>query len=154
MAYNPNLYSPNYYNSPVPYQQVVSPMQMQPTPPMMDNSILWVNGEKDALAFALAPNKAVALWDATAPVIYLKQSDASGRPTMRTYDLIERTSEVQETAKEYATKDELTAVASTVKSFGDALGGIKCEIEKMSGDLYGIAGKKKAKKQEQEEDDS
>ena len=154
MAYNPNFYNPAYFNQQgYPYQMQPMPQPTQQMQPQMDNAILWVNGEKDAAAFALAPNRAVALWDSTAPVIYLKQADASGRPSMKTFELVERNGgEAREPAREYATKEELLSVASTVKTFSESLTGIKSEIEKMSGDLYGIAGKKKAKKADSDEE--
>ena len=64
----------------------------------------------------LAPNTAIALWDSTNPCIYLKQSDASGRPTIKTFDLVERTGE-KHNAPEilYATKDELRALEDDVE---------------------------------------
>ena len=33
---------------------------------------------------------AVALWDKSAPSVYLKKSDMTGRPSMVIYDLVER----------------------------------------------------------------
>lgn len=56
----------------------------------------------------------VALWDSTAPVIYLKQADASGKPTTKIYDLVERIASnapaspaqpSQAPAVEYATRE-------------------------------------------------
>ena len=58
----------------------------------------------------------MTLWDSNAPVIYLKQADASGKPSMKIYDLVERNSRpvqtMQTQAVEYATKDELAALAA------------------------------------------
>lgn len=53
--------------------------------------MVWVSGEQEAMGYLVAPNSAVALWDSNSPTIYLKQADASGKPTMKTYDLVERT---------------------------------------------------------------
>ena len=68
------------------------------------------------MTYPIAPNNAVTLWDSNAPVIYLKQADASGKPSMKIYDLVERNSRpVQATVAppvEYATKDELAALAA------------------------------------------
>ena len=55
-------------------------------------SMVWVSGESEAMAYLVAPNSAVALWDSNAPTIYLKQADASGKPSIKVYDLVERTS--------------------------------------------------------------
>ena len=54
-------------------------------------SMVWVSGEAEAMAYLVAPNSAVALWDSNAPTIYLKQADASGKPSIKVYDLVERT---------------------------------------------------------------
>ena len=63
----------------------------QPAQPTIQ-SMIWVNGLNDAKNYLIAPNSAVALWDSTAPCIYLKQADASGKPSMKIYDLVERNS--------------------------------------------------------------
>lgn len=104
MAYTPYYpgYQPMYYQPPMPDQlaqlrgqQQFQPMQGQQMPPVQPQqngqSMIWVNGEQEAFGYLVAPNSAVALWDSTAPVIYLKQADASGKPSMKTYDLVERT---------------------------------------------------------------
>jgi len=75
-----------YYN---PYQSNYFPTSI-PTP-QPAASIIWVSGDKEAAAYPVAPNNAVTLWDSDAPVIYLKQADASGKPVMKTFDLVERT---------------------------------------------------------------
>lgn len=102
MAYQYYPYQPNFFQGAAPDQlsqlrQPYQPMQApQPMPqmnqqPAPSQSIVWVSGEAEAAAYLVAPNSAAALWDMNAPVIYFKQADASGRPTMKTYDLVERT---------------------------------------------------------------
>ena len=163
MAYNNYypMYQPYYYPQ---YQQSYQPQiqpqiqqpQMQqaaqtPTPaPSNPSSIIWVRNAQEAAMFPLAPNNAVALWDSGSPVIYLKQSDASGKPSMKTFDLVEREETLVEASEakpdktvSYATKDELGAVVGVVKDFDKVIGSLKSEIDSMKGDLYGIAGKKK-----------
>lgn len=61
--------------------------QMQRT---QQGGVQWVNSETEARNFLIAPNSAVALWDSSAPRVYLKQADASGKPTLTAYDLVER----------------------------------------------------------------
>lgn len=89
-------------------------MQQVPQPP--SPSIVWVQNEMEAVNYLVAPNSAVTLWDSNAPVVYLKQADASGKPSMKIYDLVERNSRpvqtMQTQAVEYATKDELAALAA------------------------------------------
>jgi len=89
---------------------------MQQVPQQQAPSIVWVQSEAEAMTYPIAPNNAVTLWDSNAPVIYLKQADASGKPSMKIYDLVERNSRpvqtMQTQAVEYATKDELAALAA------------------------------------------
>lgn len=168
-GYNTNGYYPQYsYGN---YQQF-QPTPQMPQQPMMQNaqpvqpqmaspsSIIWVKNQQEAAMYPIAPNNAVALWDSASPSIYLKQADASGKPSMKIYDLVERTETPSEAANEkdakvpaYATKEELGAVVGAIKGIDGIIAGIKGDIEKMSGDLYGIAGKKKAKKVDKDEED-
>ena len=122
---------PNYpYYGYQPYQPYQPPMtdqlmqlrqnqyqpNMQQVPQQQAPSIVWVQSEAEAMTYPIAPNNAVTLWDSNAPVIYLKQADASGKPSMKIYDLVERNSRpvqtMQTQAVEYATKDELAALAA------------------------------------------
>lgn len=68
------------------------------------------------MGYLVAPNSAVALWDSNSPTIYLKQADASGKPSIKIYDLVERTSgprtPQQAAGAEFATKAELQALAA------------------------------------------
>ena len=78
--------------------------------------IVWVQNEMEAANYLVAPNSAVTLWDSNSPVVYLKQADASGKPSMKIYDLVERTQRPVQTSSappvEYATKEELAALAA------------------------------------------
>ena len=65
----------------------------------------------EAANYPVAPNNAVTLWDSNSPVVYLKQADASGKPSMKTYDLVERTQRpVQAPVVEYAPLSRLEAL--------------------------------------------
>lgn len=153
--YNP--YQPNY--SQPSYQQVQQQPVAQPQPQIQpSNSILWVSGEKEAAMFPIAPNSAVTLWSQSEPVVYMKQADASGKPTMKTYDLVERTeapqsnSTVPDKKPNFATKDELTAVVGAVRGVNDTVSAIRAEIDSIKGDIYGLAGKKRTVKAKEEDD--
>ena len=105
--------------------------------------------------FPVAPNNAVTLWSQNEPVVYLKQADATGKPTLKTYDLVERVqapTSVSDNRVSYATKDELTAVVGVVKGFDEMIGALKSDIDSMKTDIYGIAGKKKSVKKPKAED--
>lgn len=102
MAYPYYGYQPQYYQPPMadqlmqlrqnqyqPNMQQGFQQTQQPAQPTIQ-SMIWVNGLNDAKNYLIAPNSAVALWDSTSPCIYLKQADASGKPSMKIYDLVER----------------------------------------------------------------
>ena len=123
----------------------------------VSSGIIWVSGEKDASMYPVAPNNAVTLWSQSEPVVYLKQADATGKPTMKTYDLVERKEAEKEPEEkvDYVTKEELGKITGVIKSLNDLLSGIKSDVDAMKSDMYGIAGKKKTvKKSEAGEDDS
>ena len=120
---------PNYpYYGYQPYQPYQPPMadqlmqlrqnQYQPNiqqvPQQQSPSIVWVQNEMEAANYLVAPNSAVTLWDSNSPVVYLKQADASGKPSMKIYDLVERTQRPaqapQAPAVEYAPLSRLEAL--------------------------------------------
>ena len=123
----PYVYQQPIYNpTPMPPMQDM-PMrpQYQPTPQMQysqqaqqNQSIIWVPNEKAANDFIVAPNNAVTLWDMNAPVVYVKKADASGKPDMKTYDLVERvaTPAAPQNAQqmEYVTRKDLADLAARV----------------------------------------
>lgn len=135
MPYPYYPYQPNYFQPSMPdqlaqlrqnqFQQMQQPQQFQPQQNPPTPSIVWVQSEQEALNYLVAPNSAVTLWDSNSPVVYLKQADASGKPSMKVYDLVERNSRPVQTtvapSVEYATKEELKALAARL----DALTVIK-----------------------------
>ena len=145
MAYNP------YF--PMSYQQQVFPQYVQP---QQQTSIIWVSGEREASFYPVAPNNAVTLWSQSEPVVYVKKADATGKPTMTAYELVECSQSASEPVQaqdgkmpSYATKDELSAVIGAVKGFDAAMSTIRSDIDSIKGDLYGLAGKKKPVKKEE-----
>ena len=147
MAYNnyfPATYQPYQQSYYQPVQQVQQPVQQTPQP----SSLIWVGSYAEAQMYPVAPNAAVALWDSSSPAIYLKQADASGRPTLKTYDLVERAetpAPQEDKVSAYATKDDLA-------TFKAALDALKGDIETMRRDIYGIAGKRKATKKAEDDE--
>ena len=143
MAFNPYYQNP-YYPQPMPdnLMQMRQQQMMQPAPPPVPQNpvatggVQWVSSEQEARGYLIAPNSAVALWDSTAPTVYLKQSDASGKPTLKIYELVERA----ETASNAPQKPGVEFV--TRKEF-DALAALVGEIK----------SKKKRKVEEDEDDD-
>lgn len=160
--YFPVTYQPNYYNPTNPYQPVyptqtmpqAQPVQQtQPVQPQNPSSILWVRNNQEAAMYPVAPNNAVALWDSGSPVIYLKQADASGKPTMKTFDLVERIEKPSESVSPqtstdiaYATKDELAALAGIVRDVDGV-------IAELKDDVNNLKAKTSVRKKKEVEDD-
>lgn len=126
MAYN--FYPTNY--NPYAYQPISAPYeggqpfgqpntqgrQNQPT-----NGLIWVQGLDEAERYPLAPNTAIVLWDINDPCVYRKQADATGKPTLKIYDLIERNvSDVKKKA-EYPTLDAFNDLKDEVRKIKEAL---------------------------------
>lgn len=159
-----NYYGQNYgnpyLNYPAGYQPMVQPQvqtapQVQPMQTAQSQpSIIWVSNEYEAERYPVAPNNAITLWSTSEPVVYLKQADPTGKPTLKTYDLVERTQSVPAASAAqgdkkviYATKDDLEVVVGAIK-------GISSDIETMKGDLYGMAGRKKTVRKAKEEEEA
>ena len=90
----PYVYQQPIYNQPPMMQEPMMRPQYQPAP---------------------------SLWDMNAPVVYVKKADASGKPAMTTYDLVERsTAPVSPTAPqtvptvEYVTRKDFDELAAKV----------------------------------------
>ena len=125
MAFNPYYQNP-YYPQPMPdnLMQMRQQQMMQPAPPPVPQNpvatggVQWVSSEQEARGYLIAPNSAVALWDSTAPTVYLKQADASGKPTLKVYDLVERAETAsnapQKPGVEFATREEFDRLAALV----------------------------------------
>lgn len=79
------------------YQIPITPNNMWnyasvPTQQTNSNSgFIWVQGEEAAKAYPVAAGNQVLLMDSDKPVLYMKSTDASGRPQpMEIYDLVKR----------------------------------------------------------------
>lgn len=124
------------------YQYLPQVPQVQPIPQysqaptaqtaQISTGILWVGNEQEAINYPVAPNNAVALWDSSNPVIYLKQADAAGKPNIKVYDLKERIDPANEPAKpsvSYAEKTELESLKTELKNIKKELTALKRKQE-------------------------
>ena len=128
MAYTPYGWQNPYYPPPMQdnlmqMRQMQQPQMQSQIPqalqnPVAQSGVQWVSGEQEARNWMIAPNAAVALWDSSAPTVYLKQADASGKPTLKVYDLVERLASAPDAQKapaaEYVTSKEFDALAAIV----------------------------------------
>ena len=136
MAYGYNPYYPmqdqlaQLRNNPMQYQpyqpMAQQPMMQQPTMQTVQQPVqapqpsisgpVYVNGEAGAKGYIVAPNQTVMLIDADpdANTFWLKSADASGMPSMRTFDYNERNAVKSAPAPtvDYVTHKELDALAA------------------------------------------
>lgn len=127
-----------FYNPPMPdqltqlrnpqfQQPQPSPIQSQPAP--IQNSRIWVSGEKEAVDYLVAPNCAVDLWDVNGTTLYVKQADASGRPTIKVYGITEQVSvpakpnESESTS--FVSKAEFSEISSRLDGLEDEIESLK-----------------------------
>ena len=117
-----------------PMQPAMQQPPMQPNP-VAQGGVQWVSGEQEARNWMIAPNAAVALWDSSAPTVYLKKADASGKPSLTIYDLVERAetprTATQEKGVEFVTRKEFDALAALV---GELKGKKKHKVEEEEDD--------------------
>ena len=109
-APNPNQMYPQYgYSQYSQYSQQSN-----------QNSIIWVQGEAGAKSYLIAPNTSVALWDSEANCIYIKSSDASGMPSIKTLDYTVRdntsTSPKIDPQNNFATKDDISHLEKEINA--------------------------------------
>ena len=96
----PNSIYGNYSSQ---YQQLMRP-QTQAIP--------YVNGRQSAESYQMGANSSVILMDANLPRFYIKQTDASGMATIKSYDFKETEAEKP---KEYITREEFESFKSKLK---------------------------------------
>ena len=123
----PASYQPVFpqYQAPVmqTQQQYQAPQQAQQ--PASGVSIVQIQGEAAAKSYLVAPNSTVQLWDMDAGTIYIKSADASGMPSMKVLDFTVRGESSHAPAApavEYATKDEVNALAAKIRDLKDEIG--------------------------------
>lgn len=87
-------YQNNYpYPMPDRLAQLQYPQMMQP--PQQNSGLLWVSGEIGAKSYLVAPGTTVLLMDSEAQRFYLKSTDISGMPNIRTFEYSEVRPEAQ-----------------------------------------------------------
>lgn len=139
------------YQPPVLGQNVPQPptMNAQPQPQAAPSGIMWVRNFREALEYPVAPNSAVALWDQNAPAVYLKTADASGKPSTKVYDLVERPetpvepNQPQGNQDAYASKSDVEALTGIVKGYSGVISQMQGEIDRLNADLANFTRAKK-----------
>jgi len=130
-------YYPQYYNP----QQYVPQQQQQ-----MINQFVWVQGESSARAYLVPPGGEAYLMDTDSPTLFYKTCDSAGRPTMKTYELVEKveadpvvvTPENSVQAEEmpnYLTRDDLNDMGLLTK---DDMNNILHQLQQLKDDILDI----------------
>ena len=139
MAYNSYPMNMGYAGF-VPYMQpqIQMPQQTQQQEQQNSNAFIWVQGKEAAKAYLVGAGKDVLLMDSEEPYLYMKSTDANGKPQkMKVYKLVEETEE-QEVVEEtpvinYATKDDIKDFAKQKDYDGilDIINDLQKEIESL-----------------------
>ena len=110
----------NYFPVTYPQAQPMSYPQYQ----SQNNGINWVQGIEGAKAYPVAPNATVMLMDSNANTFYIKNADATGRPTVTLYDFQERKvgnpSTEQNKTADFVTREELYAILNDFVKKGES----------------------------------
>ena len=91
-----------------PYQS----FQTTPIVPQATQTIQYVNGKQSAESYQMPANSSVILMDSNTSRFYLKQTDASGMATIKTYDFKEIEADKP---TEYVTKSEFEQFKAKLK---------------------------------------
>ncbi len=123
----------NYYNPyPYPAQYQLSQLR-QPYPmqypaqnqPQQQSGMVWVRNRFEAENYPVAPNTAIALWDMSGPYVHRKETDVSGRPVMKTFQLVEATEAPQQTnfqAGDFITRQEFQDFVDSLTAKKEVMG--------------------------------
>lgn len=82
---NPSYYQPAWQQPSNPYTDRLAQMQMASQPQPVRDGLIRVTGMDGARAYQMPPNSAVALFDGSQDVFYVKTTDGAGFPTIRAY---------------------------------------------------------------------
>lgn len=142
-SYFPMSYAQQYYPNyaqmqPQPQQSAPQPQQQVAQQAPVNSSIIWVQGEAGMKAYLVAPNTTVQLWDSERQTIYLKSADASGMPSVKVLDYTIRdqtapaspVSAAPVPAPDYATKEEVSALAGQVEALKAEISGLAAGTKK------------------------
>lgn len=125
---------PQYYQQPYtqPYPDRLTQLQSPYMAPQVNQGLLWVQGEAGAKSYLVAPNTTVLLMDSEAQRFYLKSTDGSGMPNLRTFEYSELLSNSTKTLindlpnldDKYVTREEYDSLKSQYEQIIEKLDGI------------------------------
>ena len=137
-----------------PQQQTFTPQSVQQQYPVVQGGFVRVRNENEARMYPVAPASSVTFIDENSPYVYTKTANMGqlDRPIFEKYRLVKEddgTAPESPVQPPEQTKVDLSgfALKADVAAFKDELEALRADIETFRGDLYGIAGKKKPKKE-------
>lgn len=113
----------NQYNPYNPYQYSYQNYQNnQNNQNIGTNQYTYVNGIEGAKAYTMMPNQTVLLMDSDNPIFYMKQSNALGQSTIRTF----RFEEIKESepSRQYVSINDFNDLKSKVDDIITKLGSV------------------------------
>lgn len=85
----PQMYQGYQQQYTQPYADRLTQLQTPYMAPQVNQGLLWVQGEAGAKSYLVAPNTTVLLMDSESQRFYLKSTDGSGMPNLRTFEYAE-----------------------------------------------------------------
>lgn len=111
------------YQNPMQRLQNMEAQQIQQMQVQQNQSggITWVQGAEGAKSYMLPPNTSAILMDSEKSRFYIKTTDASGMPSMRTFEFQEVVSEVPQVSaqstKDFVSRDEFNSLKSEIEQY-------------------------------------
>lgn len=112
-----NNYTNPYNFGGNPFMSQMNNVQMGTPPQLQKTDLITVNGENGANAFVMAPNSKVALFDTTAPIVFIKATDGAGYATVEAFDLTPH--------KSIQITDHISALEARIVKLEEALNNVE-----------------------------
>ena len=145
--YAPYYRPMNYYNPSIPQENpnmqggqqmpIQQPTQQMPVmQPSLNNDMLWVLNETEAISYPVAPNNKVTLWDKNQDTVYIKSVNMQGVPSMRILDYVERNADSSakphekhecQCGSEFVSKKDFSALRSDFEALRSELDELKAK---------------------------
>lgn len=117
----PQLNYPQYYAN---YQPPV-PSAQGPQSNPANSLMVWIQGGiNGANNYLLGPNTTIPLWDSEAQVIYVKSTDATGKPSIKILDYTVREELPKSNETSFMTKDDLKDIQEKLANIETRINGL------------------------------
>jgi hypothetical protein len=88
-----------------------------------NSSVIWVQSRNEAENYIVGINNAVTMWSSDGTHVYMKKTDASGRPEFHAYKLVEdtNTETSEDNCSKYATRDDIASIKKRLSKIEDQI---------------------------------